>query len=280
MKNEKADNFYLEIKPPKGLIKFDFKEIWLYKDLFYTFISRNIKVRYKQTAIGVIWAIFQPVLTMLIFTIFFGRLVKVPSENIPYPVFVFAGLLYWNYFSAAVNGASNSLVDSEGIIKKVYFPRLIIPFSSSATPLVDFFFSLIVFFVIAMYYNFFTTIQGVLIIPILLLVAFLSSTGLGLFFASVNVKYRDVRHALPFFIQILLYLTPVIYPVSLIPEKFKWLIFLNPLAGVITVARDTLLHKLPVDWTILGISFFISTLLLILGISYFRKTERYFADII
>lgn len=269
-----------EIKPPHGLIKIDFKEIWAYRDLLYIFIWRNIKIRYKQTLVGAGWAIFQPLLTMAIFTVFFGRLVKIPSDNIPYAIFVYAGLLYWNYFSAALTAASDSLITDESIIKKVYFPRIIVPIATSATPIIDFFLSFLIFFVLMIFFHFTPNLWGIVLIPILIFITFMAASGLGLFLASLNVKYRDARYILGFFIQTLFYITPVIYPASIIPEKFQWFFNLNPMSGVITVARDTLLHHRAPDWPLILISFGVSLLFLIGGVAYFRKTERFIADIL
>ena len=275
-----TSNYYQEIVPPKSLISIDFNELWKFRDLFYIFVWRDIKVRYKQTVLGILWAIFQPLFTMLIFTIFFGRLAKVPSDNIPYPIFVYTGLLLWNYFSTSLTNASNCLIENEGIIKKVYFPRLILPFSATITPVIDFCFALIILFILMLFYHFTPGIIGIIIIPVLLIISFLSAAGLGLFCSAVNVKYRDVRYILPFFIQLFMFITPVIYPISIIPQKFQWLIFLNPMAGVITLARSSLLHTAIIDWRLLGVSLISAIILLFLGINYFRKTERFFADIL
>ena len=268
------------IKPQKGLIKFDFAEIWRFRELFYIFIWRDIKVRYKQTAIGVLWAILQPLFTMIIFTVFFGRLAKIPSDNVPYSIFVFTGLIFWNYFSLTLANVSSVLVEYESIIKKIYFPRLILPLSSVFTPIVDFFIALIVLIALMLYYHYPPTFVGIILVPFLVLISAFSVVGLGLFLASVNVKYRDVRYVVPFFIQLMLFLTPVIYPVSIIPSKFQWLVFLNPIAGVITLARSSMLHTALVDWRLLALSFGISLILLMFGLYYFRKTERFFADIL
>lgn len=272
--------FYYEITPPKKLVSINLPEIWRYRDLLYIFVWRDIKVRYKQTAIGVVWAIFQPLFTMIIFTVFFGRLAQMPSDGVPYPIFVYAGLLLWNYFSSALASASDSLVYNESIVKKVYFPRLILPLSTTVTPAVDFLLALIVLFGLMAYYHFTPHLLGIILLPLLLLISLLSAWGLGTLLASVNVKYRDVRHALPFFIQLMLFLTPVIYPVSMIPAKFQWIIYLNPMAGIIQTARAALLGGGAVDWSILFISFGISLVLVYCGIYYFRKTERFFADIL
>lgn len=283
MKTEKQldsqDQTYV-ISPPKGLIKIDLKEIWEYRDLLYIFIWRNVKIRYKQTVVGVGWAVFQPLVTMLIFTIFFGRLAKIPSDNVPYAIFVYTGLLYWLYFSSALNLASNSLIEDESIVKKVYFPRIIIPISTSATPIIDFIFSMFILFILMIFFKFSPDLWGIVLIPVLILITFTAASGLGLFLASLNVKYRDVRYVLGFFIQIMLYVTPIIYPSSIIPDKFKWVFYLNPLSGVITIARDTMLRHQPLDWILLLSSFGISLILVLLGLAHFRKTERFIADVL
>ncbi len=275
-----ADKFSYEITPPKKLVNINLPEIWRFRDLLYIFVWRDVKVRYKQTAIGVVWAIFQPLFTMLIFTVFFGKLAKMPSDGVPYPIFVYAGLLLWNYFSSALTNASDSLVANESIVKKVYFPRLILPLSTTVTPVLDFLLALVVLFGLMAFYHFTPSILGIILLPFLLLISLLSAWGLGIFLASVNVKYRDVRHALPFFIQLMLFLTPVIYPVSLIPSGYQWIVYLNPMSGVIQTARSSLLGSSPVDWNILLISLAISLIFVYGGIYYFRKTERFFADIL
>lgn len=269
-----------EIKPPKGLIQINLSELWRYRDLLYIFVWRDIKVRYKQTAVGVAWGVFQPFLTMVIFSLFFGKLAQVPSEGVPYPVFVYTGLLLWNYFAAALTGSSDSLVANEGIVKKVYFPRLILPISSTVTPAIDFAISFLVLIALMFYYGFTPTLIGILVMPVLLLVSLIGAAGLGFLLSSANVKYRDVRFILPFFIQIMLFLTPVIYPVSIIPQKFQWIAYLNPMAGLITLARGLLLHTGTVDWRLLPISLLSALVLFVIGLVYFRKTERFFADIL
>jgi len=268
------------IKPQKGWLRIDFKELWYYRELAYFFVWREIKVRYKQTVVGVAWAIFKPLTTMLIFTFFFGRFAKMPSDGIPYPIFVYIGLLLWDYFSFGLSHSSESMVGNANIIQKVYFPRLIIPISSSLIGLVDFAIASIVLVGIMFYYHYIPNIAGIFYIPLLLFITFLSSVGLGCFLASINVKYRDVRYVIPFFIQIFMFLTPVIYPVSMVGAKFKWLLALNPMAGVIEAARAVILGTKDIDWQILSVSMVISALLFIFGIFYFRKTEKFFADII
>lgn len=278
MESPKA--YYLEIKPPKGLLNLDLKEILRYKELLHTFVWRNIKVRYRQTSIGVAWAVLQPLLTMVVFSIFFGGLAKVPSEGVPYPVFVFAGLLYWNLFSAALTNASNSMVDSAGMIQKIYFPRLILPLSAILTPLIDFVLSFLVLVGLMAWFGFLPNWHGIVLLPALVFMTVFAVLGLGLGFASLNVKYRDVRHALPFFIQLLMFLSPVIYPTSIIPLRFQWIAYLNPMTGVITAARASLLGNATVDWALLAISLAVSLGLLFGGLWYFKKTESFFADVI
>ncbi len=273
-------SFKTVITPPKSLIQINLPELWRFRELLYIFVWRDIKVRYKQTILGVAWAIFQPFVTMIIFTIFFGRLAGLPSDSVPYPIFVYTGLLFWNYFSTALTNATNCLVENENIIKKVYFPRLILPISTTVTPTIDFLAALVVLFGLMVYYRYMPDWQGIVLLPILIVVALLAAAGLGLFLSSVNVKYRDVRYILPFFTQILIFVTPVIYPVGLVPEKFQWLLYLNPMTGVITAARATLLGTGVVDWALVGVSLLMAIAFFLVGIVYFRKTERFFADII
>lgn len=267
------------IKPPKGLVSIDISELWRYRDLLYTFAWRDIKVRYKQTALGIAWAVFQPLFTMVIFTIFFGNLAKIPSEGVPYPVFVYTGLLFWAYFSTALSNGSNCLIENEAIIKKIYFPRIILIMASAVTPLIDFGFAFATLLVLMIAYGYLPSLIGLLCIPIFLLISLVTASGLGMFLASVNVKYRDVRYILPFFIQIIMFVTPVIYPVSIIP-RFKWVSYLNPMSGVITSVRSLLLEGKIVEWQGLLMAFLMSILIFMFGLFYFRKTERFFADIL
>lgn len=267
------------IKPQKGWTGINFKELWLYKELFYIFVWRDIRVRYKQTAIGILWAILQPFLMMVIFSIFFGKFAKIPSGDIPYPIFVFTGLLFWNYFSTSVTSASNILVEQENMIKKIYFPRLILPISSSLTPVVDFCIAFIVLFGIMAHYQFAPNLIGLFALPILLLTAFLSASGMGFFLSAINVKYRDVRYALPFFVQILMFLTPVIYPVNIVSPNYQWIMALNPMTGIIESAR-ALIFGPSINPQIIAISFISAATIFLFGLFYFRKTERFFADIV
>ncbi|MEK7607411.1 MAG: ABC transporter permease [Patescibacteria group bacterium] len=267
------------IKPKKTWSLGDFREIWNYRELLYFFTWRDLKVRYKQTFIGVLWAILQPFITMIVFTVFFGKLAQMPSDGVPYPIFVYVGLLFWQFFSSALSETSNILISNQAIITKVYFPRLILPLSSVLTKFVDFTIASLILVGMMFYYGYMPHIIGLLILPLLLLITFMVAVGGGLCLASVNVKYRDVRYALPFFIQILLFLTPVIYPAS-IAGKYSWALALNPMTGVIQTARAALLGTTPTNWLLLGISFAACFMILIIGVVYFKKVERYFADIL
>lgn len=267
------------IKPKKKLSWDDAQEVWRYRELLYFFTWRDLKVRYKQTAIGVLWAVFQPFMTMVVFSVFFGKLAKIPSEGIPYPIFVYVGLLFWQFFSTALSETSNTLIANQSIVTKIYFPRLILPLSSVLTKLVDFFIAAVILVGLMAYYGWMPHWHGIVLLPFLLFIAFMASSGAGLILASINVKYRDVRYALPFFIQILLFVTPVIYPAS-IAGKYAWILALNPMSGVIQAARASLLGTQSVDWVLLGLACIITTILFIVGVLSFKKTERYFADII
>ena len=267
------------IRPKKMFSLDDIREIWRYKELLYFFTWRDLKVRYKQTAIGVAWAVFQPFMTMVVFSVFFGNLLKVPSDNIPYPIFVYTGLLFWQFFSGALSSTAGTLISNQSIITKVYFPRLILPLSAVVTELVDFAVAGLMLVVLMFYFHYTPHLIGLLILPLLLLITFLAAVGGGLFLASINVKYRDVRYVLPYFIQILLFLTPVIYPSS-IAGKWSWILATNPMTGVIKAARGALLGTEPVNWLLLLISFAAVSILMVVGVYFFKKTEGYFADIV
>lgn len=269
----------LIIRPKKTFSWADVVELWKARELLYFFTWRDLKIRYKQTAIGIMWAVFQPFITMVVFSVFFGKLAKMPSDNIPYPIFVYVGLLIWQFFSTALTETSDCLVANKAIVTKVYFPRLILPFSAVVTKFVDFFVASVILVFIMAYYHYLPHILGLLILPLLLLISFLAASGGGLLLASINVKYRDVRYVLPFFIQLLLFVTPVIYPAS-IAGGYSWLLALNPMTGVIKAAQAAILGNAPINWLLLGISGVTSLGLFVIGIVYFKKTERYFADII
>lgn len=270
---------YHEIRPEANL-KVDLAELWQYRDLFYYLIWRNLKVRYKQTVLGVLWVIFQPLITMVILSFFLGKLARVPSDGIPYPIFIFTGLIYWNYFSTAMLSTSTSLLENESLVKKVYFPRLIIPITNALTPLVDFTVTVVVLFGLMWFYRYHFYLRGVLFIPLLTLIVFLMATGGGLILASWNTRYRDVKYLTGFFIQILFYLSPIVYPASIIPAKFQWLLYLNPLAGVLTIAKQSLLKNNTLSWALLGVSVVAGLVLILAGSYYFRKSEKLMVDVL
>ncbi len=267
------------IGPKKGWAPVDLKEIWHYRELLYFLTKRDIKVRYKQTVLGGLWAIIQPVFTMLVFTIFFGRLAKVPSDGIPYPIFVYAGLLPWTYFANALAASGNSLVGSANLITKVYFPRLIIPLSAAMAHLLDFFIAMAVLGVMMVYYGFVPGI-GFLLFPFLVGMTFLCAVGVGLWLSALNVEYRDIRYVIPFLIQIWMFISPVIYPVSMVPERYRWLLSLNPMGGLIEAYRASLLSHQPLDWVLLGLSTFVIVALFLGGLYYFTRMEKLFADVV
>lgn len=265
------------IKPPRRWFYFDIAELWQYRELLVAFVKRNVRVRYKQTFLGVAWAVFQPLLTMVVFSIFFGYLAKMPSEGIPYPIFVFSGLLFWYFFSSALSAMSNSMVDSASMIQKIYFPRLILPLSAAITPLIDFGISFLILFGIMAYYGFVPHMFGIFIIPFLLLASVVAVSGIGFFLCALNVRYRDVKYILPFCIQILLFVTPVIYPVSMVPKEWQWIVYLNPMAGIIESARYGIIEG-RVDTRVLILSLVVGFIFMFVGMIYFKKTERFFAD--
>lgn len=259
----------------------DLRELWQFRELLYFFAWRDIKVRYKQTAIGAGWAILQPLLAAAIFTLFFNRVagISTGAQDVPYPIFAYLGLLYWNTFSSALNTISNSLVSSAGVITKIYFPRLIPPLAATAVSIVDYLFAGVIFIILMLLYKVEPGVVGILLIVPSLVLIIVAALGIGLFFAALNVKYRDVRSALPFIIQITFFTTPVIYPISMIPERFQIYAYLNPATGAISSIKAGLFNT-PIDWAGLGLSWLSTIILLIIGIAYFKKTEEKFADII
>ena len=269
----------LVIKPAERLA-LDPQELWRYRELFFFFAWRDIKVRYKQTAIGASWAIIQPFVTMVVFTVFFNQVAGITSGAIPYAVFSYAGLLFWNFFSAALLQVSNSMVNNQSVITKIYFPRIIVPVAAVLPSVADFFFAGIIFVGLLAFYGIAPGVLGLLLVLPMLALSALACLGIGLFFAALNVKYRDVRAVIPFIVQLGLFLTPVIYPVSLVPHRYQWILSLNPMAGVIDTMRAGLLHDGHVNWAQLGISTGVAAALAVVGTYYFTVTEREFADII
>jgi len=266
------------IEPSRGWRALNFKELWAYRELFYVLVQRDIKVRYKQTVLGVVWAVLQPLLTMAIFTVVFGGLAKIPSDGYPYAIFVFAALLPWTFFANAVSASSISLVNSANMVSKVYFPRIIIPLSSIGGGLVDLMISMLVLFGLMFWYGVGWS-ANLLLAPVLLLAVIFTALGVGTLLSALTVAYRDFRFVVPFMVQIWMYATPVVYPASLVPEKWQWVMFLNPMAGIIEAFRSAFLDR-PFDLGAIAISFSVAVLFFIWGIAYFERVERRFADII
>jgi len=261
-------------------VSLNFKELWAYRELFYFFTWRDVKVKYKQTALGVIWVVLQPVLTVLIFSFFFGKALNVPSAGLEYPVFVFSGLLLWNFFSAGISTAGNSMITNAPIIKKIYFPRIIIPVSSLLVAGVDFLIAFAVFLATLAYYH--VTIdflQLILLWPLATVLLLCGTLGISCWLAALSVKYRDFRYVIPFGLQIALFMSPVIYPGSII--KYEWMNYilaLNPMYAAINFFRAPLVDA-PFDATLMIISCLSTVLFMIMGVYYFKKTEAFFADI-
>jgi len=267
------------IRPGGGLFHLELKAIWDYRELLYFLIWRDVKVRYKQTAIGAGWAIFQPLMTMIIFTVVFGNFAQIPSDGLPYPIFTFTALLPWNYFAQAIGRSGVSLVGSANLISKVYFPRLIIPLAAAVAPLVDFAIAFVILLAMMAWFGIAPT-WGVLALPLFLLLALATALSVGLWLSALDVRYRDVGHTIPFVVQIWMYASPVAYPLSLVPERWRLLYSLNPMAGVIEGFRWALLGKGDPDFAVMTASAVVVMALLLGGIVYFRQMERTFADVV
>jgi lipopolysaccharide transport system permease protein len=270
----------VEIVITPGRRRFDLREIWAHRELFYFFAWRDFKIRYKQTVIGAGWAIFQPLLLMVVFTLFFNKVAGISSPSGHYPIFAYTGLLFWNFFSGALQAASNSLVGNQGVVTKVYFPRLIAPLSATIVSLADFFFATTVYIGLMVYYHVAPGLSGVLLVIPMLLITWVAAAGLGTYLAALNVKYRDVRQILPFFVQALLFVTPVIYALSFVPARFREYVYLNPMAGVITAMRAELINQGNVSRTGVALSAATAVVLFACGVFYFERTEARIADII
>ncbi len=278
---------HIRIQPSKGWVPLQFRELWLYRELLYFLTWRDVLIRYKQTILGALWAILQPVMQMVVFSLFFGRLANMPSEGIPYPIFNYAALLPWNYFAGALLNSSNSLVTSSNLITKVYFPRLIVPISSALSGIVDFAIAFVVLLGMMIYYNSdpasgFQLRFGlhILLMPAFLLLALVTALGVSLWLSALNVKYRDVRYVIPFLTQFWLFATPVIYPSSLVENPFWRTVFgLNPMVGVVEGFRWALLGTTPPGPMML-VSTVVAVAIFISGLFYFRRMEKTFADVI
>jgi len=272
------------IVPPSGIPSVNCRELWRYRDLFLALAWRDIAVRYKQAVLGSAWAIVQPLVTMVVFTFVFNGLGKIESgDGTPYPVFLYVGLLVWQYFAGTLTTAANSMVSNSGLIQKVYFPRLVIPATAATTALVDLGMASLVLAGMMVYYGMTPRLLSVAVLPVLLLTTVLISMGTGLLAAAINVKHRDIRHAVPFAIQVMMYVTPVMYPVTMLdshPVARALMLWLNPISGVISNARAVVLGHSPVDWNALVISLAVSCIIFVVGLVYFRRAERYFADLV
>lgn len=271
------------IEPSRGWAHLGLRDVWRYRELLFFLVWRDVKVRYKQTALGVLWVLLQPLLSMVVFSVLFGGLLKVPSGETPYPLFAFAALLPWNYFAGSFTRASNSLIASSHLITKVYFPRLIIPMSGVLSGLVDFAVAFAVLVGLLLFYRVPLTPAAALL-PALIALAMLTALGFGLWLSALNVRYRDVQYLVPYLVQIGMYLTPVVYGSNLIPERFRWLLNLNPMTGVVEGFRWALLGPEAVgdylSLPLLAISIAMALAVLISGAIFFRRTERTFADVI
>lgn len=273
-----SDRPHIRIRPPKRWLLLDLRELWNYRELLGTFTWRDIKVRYKQTALGFLWVILQPLLMMLIFSFFFGRLAQIPSEGIPYPVFVLAALVPWTLFAEGLTRSTTSMIANAGIMTKVYFPRLLMPLSGILSPLIDFVFSFSILVIVMAYFGVIPTIN-VVFIPVFVIFALLTSLSVGIWLSALNVKYRDFQYTIPFIVQLGLFVSPVVYPASLVPESLRTIYGLNPMAGVIEGFR----------WALLGtgspgammlVSAGVVVVLFLSGILYFRRMEQYYADVV
>ncbi len=267
------------IRPQIGFASLNIAEIWDYRELLYFLVWRDFKVRYKQTFIGAGWAIFQPAITMVIFTVVFGNLAKIPSDGLPYAVFAYTALVPWTYFSQALSRSGNGLVNNAHLITKVYFPRLIIPLSDVIAPAVDFLFAFLLLLGLIAWFGI-TPNWGLLALPVFLFMAVITALAVGLWICPLNVRYRDIGHTIPFLTQFWMYASPVVYPVSLVPESWRLVYSLNPMVGVIEGFRWGLLGKENPDFSVMLISVAIVLLLFIGGLAFFKRMERNFADVI
>ena len=269
--------FHIRAGRRRGLV--DLSELWRYRELLFMLAARDIKLRYKQTVLGASWAIIQPLSTMVVFSFFFGHLAGIPSDGIPYPVFSYCGLLPWQFFANSITQAGNSLVGSQHLITKVYFPRLLVPVSSMVSCVLDLAISFVVLLVLMLYFRIVPSL-AILALPLFFVLAYATALAAGLWLAALNVKYRDVRYVIPFLTQFWLFITPVAYPSSLIPERWRWLYGLNPMTGVVEGFRWSLLGKAESPRLMLLVSILTVAVLLVGGLFYFRRTERTFADLI
>jgi len=267
------------IEPSRGWLSLNLKDLWEYRDLLFFLAWRDISVRYKQTVLGAAWAIIQPFFSMVVFSLFFGRLAKIPSEGVPYPIFSYAALLPWHYFATAMASSSDSLIGSQNLLTKVYFPRLVIPLASVIPAMVDFAVAFVVLLGMMLFYRIVPT-WNIVWLPFFLLLALVTALGVGLWLSAMNVKYRDIRYAVPFVVQFWMFASPVTYPSSLVPETWRALYGLNPMAGVIEGFRWALLGTQTAPGPMTAVSALAALLLLLSGAFYFRRMEKTFADVV
>lgn len=276
--HSKPEQPLIVIEPTRGWRSLQLSELWAYRELLYFLIWRDVKVRYKQTQLGIAWALIPPFVTMLVFSLIFGNLAKIDSNGIPYPIFSFAGLLPWQLFSLALTNTSNSLVNNANLIRKVYFPRLAVPIANVLAGLVDFAIGFVLLIGMMLYYRIIPT-AAILMLPVFILLTIVTVLGIGLWLAALNAKYRDIRYVVPFLTQIWLFATPVVYPSTLIDEPWRTIAGLNPMAGVVEGFRWALLGTQP-PTALLLISAGVAVLTLVTGLFYFRRAERSFADVV
>jgi len=274
-----SDRAFIHIKPKKGWQLVDFKELKEYRDLFYFLVARDIKVRYKQTVLGGLWAIIQPFFTMIVFTLFFGKLAKLPSDGVPYPIFNFTAMVAWSYFANAIIGSGNSLVANTQLLSKVYFPRIIVPLTPILAGLLDFSIAFMMLIGMMFYFNIYPT-PMICLMPFLVALMMFTASGVGTFLAALYAKYRDIRYAIPLLVQLWMFASPIVYSTTMIPDKYRIIYGLNPLAGVIEGFRSILLGTVPFPTQMVTFSACMSLILFFIGILYFKQIERYFADII
>ena len=274
-----SEKIVVVIEASKSWVPLRLGDLWAYRELFYFLIWRDVKVRYKQTLLGATWAILQPLLTMLIFTLLFGKLAGIKSEGLPYPIFAYGGLLIWIFFANSVTNSGNSLVGSANLITKIYFPRMIVPAGAVAAGLVDLALAFLIQIGLMLYYGIHATWAIFMVLPLILLTTLLA-LGVGMWLSALNVKYRDVRYAIPFLIQIWMFASPIIYPVSMLPARWQWVLMLNPLTGIIQNFRIALFGGQAFNWKSLGVSIAITFVVLVYSSYSFRRMERHFADIV
>ncbi len=267
------------IAPSGPWPKVDLRELWNYRGLFYFLVWRDIKARYAQTVLGPGWAVLRPILTMVVFTVIFGNLVDVPSDGVPYSIFSLSGLVAWNYFSTSFTAASGSLVVNKNLISKVYFPRLVVPFAPVIAGLVDLGIAFVILLVMMAFFGMVPTPASILLIPLLIAVMAMTASGIGCWLTALNIQYRDVQHLTPFALQVWMYASPIVYPMSLVPEAYLPLYILNPMVGVVEGFRSVLLGTIAIPWAAIGMSVVVGGMLFVSGVMYFRRTERIFADV-